>query len=410
MTSPGGLETRWNVSAADRVAGSAILDGILYIADGTDIVGYDLGTGTANTRIANVNVRELTASDEHRLLAGVTENSVVTIDPRNEQVRWEWNDFWTGGNCSLTAMNGDLYVAAQGEFEEFGDSEFAEGYLFQFKNFNDTPSRQTIYDSISRGYTSPVKFGPLKASDTQLYVTAAGNPPVFVRWQSINNEWSVDLDEPPFAFDVGYGTAYVISNPTRSQSHVEAFDATTGVRKWKTPITQAYNIVAADGAAVIGEESGIVALDESTGSIKWENYEYEPGDLAAADGRIFAIGTDGRTACLSVFDREDGSLLSETELDSRGQIHAVLDDSVICSTGEYHRCLDRPAGTETKENSETSTTSTQFCSGCGTAVSPEANFCSNCGTEISTDGCPNCGATLDGDEAFCPQCGSELTG
>ena len=54
-----------------------------------------------------------------------------------------------------------------------------------------------------------------------------------------------------------------------------------------------------------------------------------------------------------------------------------------------------------------SAASREFCSGCGTQLSPNASFCPGCGKRIRR--CRRCGALLPASDAnFCHHCGSQL--
>ena len=54
-----------------------------------------------------------------------------------------------------------------------------------------------------------------------------------------------------------------------------------------------------------------------------------------------------------------------------------------------------------------SAASREFCSGCGTQLSPSASFCPGCGKRIRR--CRRCGALLPASDAnFCHHCGNQL--
>jgi outer membrane protein assembly factor BamB len=422
MSSSDKLETKWQTAAGTSIRDSALVNEILYICNGDDIIGYNLETGRAETRITDVGVKRLAGTDKKRLLAGMTEDSIVAIDPRSEQVRWRWDDLWKPalktGQARIASTDDDLYVLATGNPEEVVDSRSGPLILVRFSDFTDNTSRQKISRPRDHGNSAPLKIGPLKTNGEWVYTHTRGthsNSMIdhLIGWHSIQNSWTVDMQGRGGAFDTSDETIYVTSGESNSQSRVEAYDAETGARMWSAPTPDTQCIVATAGGTVIGGQFGLIALNETDGAVAWENPEYSIGGIAADDGTLFTTRIKNRTSSLSVFDFEDGSLVAETEFEGEhGGRVTLLEDAVTVLASEQLIGFERPktgimSGSAT-EPDQTQSAATQHCSSCGNEVSASASFCSNCGTTLEATACPDCGVELEGDEQFCPQCGTNL--
>ncbi|HEY2937532.1 MAG TPA: PQQ-binding-like beta-propeller repeat protein [Gaiellaceae bacterium] len=110
---------------------------------------------------------------------------------------------------------------------------------------------------------------------------------------------------------VGAGLVFVCDQ----NGILHALDANTGATVWTYEFADqvlASSPAVADGTLYFTLNGSVIAFDARTGSVVWGNtFANSPGSPAVANGRVYVAAAD-----LNVFDRTDGRLLWQGDLDA----------------------------------------------------------------------------------------------